>query len=42
MMDERDEARSLPHDRADEEGDWVVPGGMKGGPNAGDLGNLES
>jgi hypothetical protein len=41
-MDEGGEARSLPHDRATEEGDSVVPGGNRGGPNAGDLGNFES
>jgi hypothetical protein len=42
MMDESEEARSLPHNRANKEGDSVVPGGTKGGPNAGDLGNLEN
>jgi hypothetical protein len=41
MMDEWDEATFLPHDRVNKEGDSVVPGGMKGGSNAGDLANLE-
>jgi hypothetical protein len=40
-MDEGDEARSLPRDRANKEGDSFVPGGIKGGQNEGDLGNLE-
>jgi hypothetical protein len=41
MMDEGAEARSLPHDGGNKEGDSAVPGGIKGGPNAGDLENLE-
>jgi hypothetical protein len=42
MMDEGDGHGLFPHDRANEEGDSAVPVGVRGGPNAGDQGNLES
>jgi hypothetical protein len=41
MMDEGDEARSLPDDQGNKEDESLVSGGIAGEPNAGDLENLE-